>query len=152
MAEIVSINVSSMRGTAKQPVTEARLLEEQGIEHDAHAGDGDRQLSLIACESYERFKEENLEKICRKLGPDSLSFGAFAENITTSGIVLHTLPIGTRLRIRDAMLEVSKIGKECHAGCEISKKVGSCIMPREGIFARVLKGGIIRQGDPIELL
>ncbi len=142
---VVSVNVSEEKGTPKKPVDEAVLIRDLGIEGDAHAGPGDRQVSLLAIESYRRFEEKGLGKVC-------LKHGAFGENMITEGIELHKLPIGTRLSIGDAVIEVSKIGKECHAPCNIARTVGDCIMPREGIFARVLEGGQIRRGNPVEML
>lgn len=144
---IVSLNVSGKTGTRKQPVSSVTLLPGKGIEGDAHAGIlDDRQVSLLAMED---IKEANSSLkarpgCCTKAaGLESLKPGDFAENITTRGISLHSLPVGTELRIGEAVLEVSRIGKECHAACEIRTLVGDCIMPRRGIFARVIKGGTI---------
>ncbi len=144
MAKVVSINISEKKGTAKQPVEEARLVENHGVEGDAHAGPGDRQVSLLALESYRRFKKQNMHRHC-------LKYGSFGENIITEGVELHTLPLGTQLRTGETVLEVSKIGKECHAPCAIARSVGSCIMPREGIFASVIKGGVIKKGERVEI-
>lgn len=143
MAKVLAINVSDKKGVIKHPVEEARFLENQGIEGDAHCRqDPIRQVSLLANESVDKMRAMGLE----------LSEGAFAENITTEGIELKTLPIGTRLRIGDTIQEVSKIGKECHHGCAIKQQTGSCVMPTEGIFTVVVQGGIVRPGDEIQLI
>jgi len=141
--KIISVNTSKKKGISKQPVDSITLVENHGVENDAHAGPGDRQVSLLAFESYQRFLKHR--DLC-------LKNGAFGENIVTEGIVLHTQPIGTRMEIGDTVLEVSKIGKECHAPCSIAGKVGKCIMPTEGIFAKVIQGGTIRKGQEIKLL
>ena len=141
---VVSVNVSEKRGTPKTPVESIELVKDWGIKGDAHGGSGDRQVSLLAKESYERFERSGASKLC-------LKHGAFGENIVTEGIELHKLKIGTQLKIDDVLLEVTKIGKECHAPCHIAKTIGDCIMPREGIFARVISEGIIKNGDRIEI-
>ncbi len=121
---------------------EVRLLVEWGVEGDAHAGAWHRQVSLLAMESIKKMQEKGLE----------VRPGDFAENITTEGLDLLSLPIGTLLRVgSEALLEVTQIGKECHAGCAIFQQVGQCIMPTEGIFARVIKGGKVRPGDLIQV-
>ncbi|WBW50750.1 MOSC domain-containing protein [Peptoniphilus equinus] len=126
------------------PVDKACLVREHGIEHDAHAGAWHRQVSLLG--------EESIEYM-RRTAKMELKFGDFAENLTTEGIELKRLPIGTRLRIGDcAVIEITQIGKECHADCAIKQKIHDCIMPREGIFARVLIGGMIYPGDVIRSL
>jgi len=134
---IVSINISAEKGEPKRPVPRALLRKDHGIEGDAHAGDRHRQVSLLAEEDIERMKEK-----LHSLGP-----GDFAENITTRGVVLASLPVGTRLSIGVAELEVTQIGKACHKGCAILEQAGECIMPKRGIFARVLKGGEITNED-----
>ena len=139
MAEIVSLNVSKHKGVNKEPVDSVRLRVGHGIEGDAHAGDWHRQVSLLAEESIEIMRARGLE----------LEPGAFAENITTRGIDLASLPVGTRLVSGEVELEVTQIGKKCHQGCAIFKQVGDCIMPRQGIFARVITPGSLCQGDPI---
>jgi len=138
---VVAVCMSSEKGVRKKPVEVVSLLPEHGIEGDAHAGGWHRQVSLLA--------EESIEKM-RALG-FGLSPGDFAENITTRGIELAELPVATQLVVNTVELEVTQIGKECHAGCEIRKLVGDCIMPREGIFARVISGGEIRPGDTIRV-
>lgn len=142
MAKVLSINISDKTGVVKHPVEEAEFLE-GGIKGDAHFGlDEIRQVSLLADESVDKMRAMGL----------TLDAGVFAENITTQGIELKSLPIGTKLKIGDTIQEVSKIGKECHHGCAIKQKTGSCIMPTEGIFTKVLQGGTVRTGDIIELL
>ena len=142
MAKITSINISVKKGTFKQPVDRAELRLDHGIVGDAHAGNWHRQISLLA--------QESIDKMTA-LGLDDLTPGKFAENITTEGIILYTLPVGTILRLGNCRVEVTQIGKECHQHCEIYKKVGQCIMPREGIFVRVLTPGMISAGDAVEI-
>ncbi|MDN5332160.1 MAG: molybdopterin adenylyltransferase [Tepidanaerobacteraceae bacterium] len=142
MGRVVAVSISEKKGEKKQNVGKARLIEDFGLEGDAHAGSWHRQVSLLAKESIEKMKKMGLA-----VGP-----GDFAENITTEGIDLARLPVGTRLKIGDALLEVTQIGKECHSGCAIFKQVGQCIMPREGIFARVLRGGVVSEGDEIKVI
>lgn len=144
---ICSINLSKNKGTGKNPVNESKLIKNFGLETDAHSGPGIRQVSLLALES---INEQNSRLIAKELKP-SLKKGDFAENITTQGIRLLDLKIGDRLKLgARVVLEISKIGKECHKRCAIYYKIGDCIMPREGIFAKVIKGGVIRTGDSIE--
>ncbi len=131
--EILSLNISKEKGTTKSPVPRLVLVEDHGIEGDAHAGPGNRQVSLLA--------DEDIDTMRARL--DSLVPGDFAENITTRGIDLASLPVGTRLMIGNAVLEISQIGKECHSGCAIREKIGDCVMPKRGVFARVVKGGEI---------
>ncbi|MBQ6018740.1 MAG: MOSC domain-containing protein, partial [Clostridia bacterium] len=124
MARVVAVNISEKKKTPKKTVPEGRLIENFGFEGDAHAGKWHRQVSLLGVESIEK----------AKLGPtNGLCHGVFAENITTEGIELYTLPVGTKLKIGDCLLEISQIGKECHEGCAVSKLVGQCVMPREGV-------------------
>jgi MOSC domain-containing protein YiiM len=141
--KIVSIAVSTKKGTPKTPVEEAYLVKEHGLEGDAHSGPWHRQVSLLASESID---QANLQGL-------NVGFGDFAENIATVGVDWKTLPIGTRVRLgAQVLLEITQIGKECHNRCAIFYKAGDCIMPREGVFARVLEEGPIRCGDPIEIL
>lgn len=142
MAEVVAVCISEHKGTVKHPVDQVSLRTHHGIVGDAHAGDWHRQVSLLADESVEKM---------RAVLPD-LPVGAFAENILTRGISLTQLPIGTQLRIGPALLEITQIGKECHAHCAIRQQVGDCVMPREGVFAIVLSEGIVRAGDRIEIV
>jgi len=130
---ILSINVSERTGEQKTPVARALLREGHGIVGDAHAGDWHRQVSLLAEEDIDTLRGKGIE----------IGFGDFAENITTRGIDLGSLPVGSRLRIGPALLEVTQIGKECHAGCAIRRIAGDCVMPRKGVFARVIVGGEI---------
>ena len=143
MAKLLSINISDKKGVVKKPVDEALLIEDFGIENDAHAGKWHRQISLLG--------QESVDTMIAK-GLDFLTPGVFAENLLTEGIVLYELPIGTILRIGVTEHEVTQIGKECHTGCEIKQITGDCVMPREGIFTRVLKGGKIKAGDDIEII
>ena len=143
MASVISVNISAQKGTVKHPVDQIRLKIGHGIVGDAHAGNWPRQISLLAQESVDRMAA---------LGVDGLEPGIFAENITTQGIQLHTLPIGTRLKIGGCVVEVTQIGKECHQGCEIFKRVGMCVMPKEGIFAKVITQGLVQKGDAIRLM
>ena len=131
--EIVSLNISEAKGEKKTPVDSMRLVADSGIEGDAHAGPGHRQVSLLAA--------EDIDAMRRRI--DWVSPGDFAENITTRGVELPALPVGSQLRIGDALLEISQIGKECHHGCAIMQQTGDCVMPRRGVFARVLEGGEI---------
>lgn len=140
---VIAVSVSDRKGVPKQNTSELHLIPGWGVEGDAHSGTWHRQVSLLAVESIQKMREKGLE-----VGP-----GDFAENITTEGLDLWSLPVGSRVRIGDqVVLEVSQIGKECHTGCAIFVKVGKCIMPKEGIFAKVVEGGVIRPGDPILIL
>ncbi len=140
---VKAINISKEKGTLKQPVGEGKFIENYGLENDAHAGKWHRQVSLLAEESIEIMRQKSDEHLC---------FGVFAENITTEGIVLHKIPVGTKIKVGESIQEVTQIGKECHNGCEIFQKVGSCIMPTQGIFTKVLKTGIVKDGDTIEVI
>ena len=141
--KIVSIAVSKKKGTRKVQVNEANLIQNHGLEEDAHAGDWHRQVSFLASESIEKAREQGLD----------VTFGDFAENIATSGVDWVKIPIGTQVRLGDSVLvEVTQIGKECHNKCAIYYMAGDCIMPKEGVFARVLEGGKICPGDPIEIM
>lgn len=140
---VVSINISKNKGTTKQSIKEAMVIENYGIEGDAHASSHwHRQISLLALESIQKMIDKGL----------TLNYGDFAENITTKGIELLSLPVGTKLQIGEVILEITQHGKSCHSKCEIFKIVGNCIMPKEGIFAKVLKGGKIKVGDEIKVL
>jgi MOSC domain-containing protein YiiM len=140
--KVLAINISKTKGTIKKPVEHAVLKINHGIVGDAHAGDWHRQISLLGIESFKKMEDKGL----------TLKMGAFAENITTQGIELYTLPIGTKIRIGVSMLEVTQIGKECHHGCAIKSAVGECVMPVEGIFCKVIKEGTIYPDDYIEIL
>ncbi len=139
MGVIRGICISEKKGTQKHEVPEAELKVEWGIEGDAHAGKWHRQVSLLGLEQIEAF---------RARGAD-VAFGAFGENLIVEGYHFRELPVGTRFQIGDVLLEMTQIGKECHSHCQIYQVMGDCIMPREGVFARVLEGGTIRTGDEI---
>lgn len=143
MAKVVSINISEKKGTIKVPVDKAEIKLNHGIVNDAHAGNWHRQISMLASESIDKMKQK---------GFNHLKFGDFAENITTQGIEVYLLPVGSKLRIGECKVEVTQIGKKCHSGCEIKKITGDCVMPREGIFVKVIKEGYIKINDNIELL
>ena len=128
---ILSINISSKTGEQKRPILRAVIRENHGIQGDAHAGEWHRQISLLANKDIDTMRGKGVE----------LKYGDFAENITTEGVDLASLPIGSRLHLGDVILEVTQIGKECHHGCAIYQVVGDCVMPLKGIFARVVKGG-----------
>lgn len=142
MAVVTAVCTSEKKGVQKRAVPEITVKMNLGIEGDAHAGDWHRQISLLG--------EESVDKV-RPHFPN-LKAGAFAENILTKGITLYELPIGTKLRVGGALLEVTQIGKECHTGCAIKIVTGDCVMPREGIFAIVLEEGAIKAGDSIEVV
>jgi len=138
--KIMSIAISKTKGTRKEPVEQAVLLTEHGIQGDAHAGAWHRQVSFLATESIEKAKAAGL----------SVGYGDFAENIATEGIDWVSTPVGTRFRLGESVLvEITQIGKECLKKCAIYYQAGDCIMPREGVFERVIEGGIIRCGDGI---
>lgn len=140
MAHVEAVCVSENKGERKKPVESVQLRENHGIVGDGHAGDWHRQISLLATESINKM---------RALGLD-VTAGDFAENITTSGIELVQLPIGSLLRVGETLLEVTQIGKECHTRCAIYYRAGDCVMPKEGIFARVIAGGAVRSGDMVQ--
>lgn len=141
MGQVMAVCISEKKGTQKKEIPEGHFLEEFGIENDAHAGKWHRQVSLLSYETIEAFKARGAE----------IGDGAFGENVIVKGIDLIHLPIGTRLSCGDILLEVTQIGKECHSHCEIFKKMGECIMPTNGIFTRVLHGGVMRKGDEINV-
>ena len=143
MAKVVSINISEKKGVVKNPVQEGVFIADHGIEGDAHGGKWHRQVSLLAQESIDFAMEQ---------GGLELIPGMFAENLTTEGVVLYKLPIGTKIKIGETLQEVTQIGKKCHSKCEIFYKTGDCVMPREGIFTAVIKGGTVRVGDSIEVI
>jgi MOSC domain-containing protein YiiM len=142
-SRIVAVSISPKKGVKKTNILLGRLIENYGLENDAHAGDWHRQVSLLAVESISKIRGKGLD----------VNPGDFAENITTKGIKLWELPVGTRLKLgKDALVEVTQIGKECHDRCAIFKQIGDCVMPREGIFVKVLKGGTIGPSDGIRVL
>lgn len=140
--KVIAVCVSEQKGTQKTEVPSINLVKDWGIEGDAHAGKWHRQVSLLALEKIEDFRARGAE----------VDFGAFGENIIVEGFDLKELPIGTRFRIGDALLELTQIGKECHAHCAIYHQVGDCIMPREGVFTIVLEDGVVKPGDEVELI
>ncbi|MBP8639401.1 MAG: MOSC domain-containing protein [Oscillospiraceae bacterium] len=142
MGNIIAVCVSEKKGTQKRNVDSAVFIEEWGIEGDAHAGKWHRQVSLLSHDKIEAFRARGAEVVD----------GAFGENLVVSGIDFRSLPIGSRFACNDVLLELTQIGKECHNGCEIFKKMGDCIMPREGVFTRVLHGGKISVGDNLIVL
>jgi len=139
-AQLVAVCISENKGERKTPVKQIELRENHGIVGDAHAGDWHRQVSLLAKESIEKMRAMGLD----------VGNGDFAENLTTEGIDLPKLPIGTKLQIGASLLEVTQIGKGCHTRCAIYHQAGDCVMPKEGIFAKVLHGGVIKPGDRLE--
>lgn len=143
MAKVKAVCISEKKGEQKYPVDSVELKIDHGIAGDAHAGNWHRQVSLLAAESVEKVQ---------KVLDFQLKSGAFAENILTEGIELFTLPIGTKLQIGGATCEVTQIGKECHQGCAIRELAGDCVMPREGIFVKVLRQGTVKAGDEIKVI
>ena len=139
MGIVKGICISEKKGTQKHEVPQALLIEEWGLENDAHAGKWHRQVSLLSYQKIEEFRARGAE----------VEFGAFGENLIVDGYDFKNLPVGTRFKCRDVLLEMTQIGKKCHSHCEIYKVMGDCIMPREGVFARVLHGGTIHVGDEL---
>ena len=140
MGKVIAVNISEKRGTQKVNVHTAKLIENYGLEKDAHAGKWHRQVSLLSYEKIEEFKAKGAP----------VQEGAFGENLIVQGFDFKTLPVGTRLKCNDVILEITQIGKQCHNGCEIFQIMGECIMPKEGVFARVLHGGVISEGDEMD--
>lgn len=140
--KVIAVCISEKKGTQKTEVPSVKLVPGYGIEGDAHAGKWHRQVSMLALEKIEGFRAKGAE----------VDFGAFGENIVAERFDLSSLPVGTRFRIGDALLELTQIGKECHSHCAIYHQVGDCIMPREGVFTVVLEGGEIKAGDEIEMI
>ena len=138
---VLAVCISEKKGTIKHEVESVTLRLHHGIVGDAHAGNWHRQVSLLADESVEKMR-------CPSF---NIPIGAFAENILTEGIELVTLPVGTKLRVGEALLEITQIGKECHADCAIRRQIGDCVMPREGVFAVVLEEGTVQKGDEIHV-
>ena len=142
MGTIIAVCVSEAKGTQKQNVHSAKFIEDWGIEGDAHAGKWHRQVSLLSHDKIEDFRARGAE----------VSDGAFGENLVVSDIDFKALPIGTRFACGEVLLELTQIGKECHSHCEIHRRMGDCIMPREGVFAQVLHGGELTVGDNLIVL
>ena len=141
MGKVTAVCTSPKKGTQKKNVKEAVFIEDFGIQGDAHAGKWHRQVSLLSYDKIEAFRARGAE----------VEDGSFGENLVVEGIDFRTLPVGTRLHCNDVILEMTQIGKECHHGCQIFKKMGDCIMPREGVFAKVIRGGTIRIGDEMRV-
>lgn len=139
MGKVIAVCISEKKGTQKHNVHEAEFVEDWGVKNDAHAGKWHRQVSLLSYDKIQAFRQRGAQ----------VEDGAFGENLVVEGIDFATLPVGTRFVCNEVELEMTQIGKECHHGCAIFQKMGECIMPREGVFARVLKGGIIHQGDEL---
>jgi MOSC domain-containing protein YiiM len=141
--KVLSVNISDKKGEKKHNVGKCMLIKDKGLADDAHAGFMHRQVSLLGKESVEKIRAKGLD----------VQYGDFAENLTTEGIILYELPVGTEMKVGDGViLRVSQIGKECHTRCAIFQQVGDCVMPREGIFAEVIIEGEIKIGDEIEIL
>lgn len=142
MGKVIAVCTSEKKGTQKTSIPEIDVREDWGIQGDAHAGKWHRQVSLLSYEKIEAFRARGAE----------IKDGAFGENIIVQGIDFATLPVGTKFACNDVVLELTQIGKECHSGCAIFKKMGECIMPKQGVFTKVLHGGIIRPGDELTIL
>ncbi|HPP06680.1 MAG TPA: hypothetical protein PLW88_04875 [Syntrophorhabdaceae bacterium] len=141
--KVLSVNISKDKGEKKHNIGRCRLIENKGLEADAHAGFMHRQVSLLSLDSIEKMREKGI----------NIEYGDFAENLTTEGIDLLSLPVGTKLKVGDGViLRITQIGKQCHKGCAIFQQVGDCVMPREGIFAEVVTGGDVKIGDAIEVI
>jgi MOSC domain-containing protein YiiM len=141
--KVIAVNISEKKGVPKKTIEQGEFRVDHGLVGDAHAGNWHRQVSLLGIESINKMKALGIEGLCT---------GKFAENLTTEGIELWKLPVGTKLKIGDTLQEVTQIGKECHQKCAIFHQVGNCVMPTEGIFTKVLKDGIIKAGDEIEII
>ena len=152
MGEVKAVCISEKKGTVKHDISSCRVITDHGLEGDAHAG-SERQVSLLSYDKVMQFKEQLLKK-CEATGtkPVDIIPGVFGENILVAGTDPSLLPVGTKLCVGDVILEITQIGKKCHTGCEISMITGECIMPSEGVFARVLKGGKVRNGDRVNIL
>ena len=142
MGKVLAVCISEKKGTEKKNVGSAKFIEDWGIENDSHAGKWHRQVSLLSHEKIEAFRARGAEVID----------GAFGETLVVEGYDFRALPVGTKFRCNDVVLELTQIGKECHSGCAIFQKMGECIMPREGVFTRVLHGGVISVGDELTIL
>lgn len=141
--KVLAINISEKKGVPKKTIDEGLFEVDHGLVGDAHAGNWHRQVSLLGEESIQKMRDIGIEGLCT---------GRFAENLTTEGIELYKLPVGTKLKIGETIQEVTQIGKECHTKCAIFQQVGSCVMPTDGIFTKILKPGKIKTGDEIEII
>lgn len=140
---VLAVNISSKKGEKKHNIGESYISQGYGLDNDAHGGDWHRQVSLLSLSSFQKMRDKGAD----------VYYGDFAENITVDGLDVYTLPVGTRIRAGEALLEVSQIGKECHdKGCAIRKQVGTCVMPIEGIFATVVESGWVRVGDAVVVM
>ena len=142
MGKVIAVCVSEQKGTQKKNVGSAQFVEDWGIQGDAHAGKWHRQVSLLSYDQVEEFRARGAQ----------VEPGAFGENLLVEGFDFKSLPVGTRFGCNGAVLELTQIGKQCHAHCQIYRQVGDCIMPREGVFTRVLRGGVVRVGDELTIL
>lgn len=142
MGIIKAVCISKKKGTPKVNVHECEVIEDFGLKDDAHAGKWHRQVSILPYEEIEAFKDRGAK----------IEDGAFGENLIVQGYDLKSFAVGTRFQCKDVILELTQIGKECHTGCNIQKTMGECIMPREGIFCRVIRGGTVREGDSFTVL
>ncbi len=142
MGNVLAVCISKQKGTQKIDVGQAEVLTDCGLKGDAHAGNWHRQVSLLSFEKIEEFRKRGAK----------VELGAFGENLVISGYDFKTLPIGSRFQCNDVILELTQIGKTCHHGCVIFQTMGDCIMPREGVFCRVIRGGTIARGDTFQLL
>lgn len=142
MGKVIAACISEIRGVQKKNVHRIRLIADYGIEGDAHAGKWHRQVSLLSYEKIQEFRARGAK----------VDDGAFGENLVVEGIDFSKLPVGTQFKCGEVILELTQIGKECHNGCAIFKTMGDCIMPREGVFTKVLHGGMIKEGDDLEIL
>ena len=142
MGKVIAVCISEKRGTVKKNINEVNVIKDFGLEGDAHAGKWHRQISLLSQEKVDAFKAKGAD----------IHPGSFGENLIVEGFDFSAMPVGTRFVIGDVVLEMTQIGKECHHGCQIFQKMGECIMPREGVFAKVLHGGKIKAGDEMIVL
>ena len=142
MGKIMAVNISEQKGTQKKNIHTAKVIEDWGIENDAHAGKWHRQVSLLSYDKIQEFRAKGAE----------IEDGAFGEILVVEGFDFAKLPVGTKFRCNDVVLEMTQIGKKCHHGCAIFQKMGDCIMPREGVFTRVLHGGVIHEGDELVII
>ena len=140
MGKVIAVCISKKKGTPKKNIEKAMLIKDHGLQNDAHAGPWHRQVSLLSYDKVEEFRKKG----------GMVHNGAFGENILVEGIDFRALPVGTRLKCNDVILEITQIGKECHSHCAIFHQVGDCIMPREGVFAKVIKSGMINVGDEMQ--
>lgn len=142
MGIVKAVCISRQKGTPKENIHACEVIEDFGLKGDAHAGKWHRQVSILPYEEIEKFKEKGAR----------IRDGAFGENLIVEGYDLKYLPVGTRFQCNDVILELTQIGKECHSGCNIQKTMGECIMPREGVFCRVIRGGTVKEGDRFQVL